>query len=98
SPRPTPVPYTTLFRSMEQGRIIEDAELKRQIATEKPYARWLAENLLPLEDLAEAPAAHQPDHKTVLLRQQDGFVVRQVRRGGFRSEEHTSELQSPDHL
>jgi glutamate synthase (ferredoxin) len=55
---------------MEQGRIIEDEELKQQIATDKPYAQWLRDNLVPLEEVAEAPAAHQPSHRTVLQRQQ----------------------------
>jgi glutamate synthase (ferredoxin) len=54
----------------EQGRIIADAELKYHIATEKPYAQWLRENLVALEDLPAAPVAHEPDHKTILQRQQ----------------------------
>jgi glutamate synthase (ferredoxin) len=55
---------------LEQGRIIADGELKHKIATEKPYAQWLRENLIALEDLPAVPAAHEPDHKTVLQRQQ----------------------------
>ncbi len=54
---------------MEQGRIIEDEEVKRAIATERPYAEWLRDNLVSLEDLADAPAAHHTDHRTVLQRQ-----------------------------
>jgi glutamate synthase domain-containing protein 2/glutamate synthase domain-containing protein 1/glutamate synthase domain-containing protein 3 len=54
---------------LEQGRIIADEELKQQIATEKPYAQWLVENIVSLEDLPEAPVAHEPDHDTVLQRQ-----------------------------
>jgi glutamate synthase domain-containing protein 2/glutamate synthase domain-containing protein 1/glutamate synthase domain-containing protein 3 len=55
---------------MEQGRIIEDEEVKQQIATAKPYAEWVRANLLPLEEIADIPAAHQPVHRTVLQRQQ----------------------------
>ncbi|MCI0380935.1 MAG: glutamate synthase large subunit, partial [Gemmataceae bacterium] len=55
---------------LEQGRIIADDELKFQIASEKPYAKWIEENLVSLEDLPEVPAPHEPDHETVLLRQQ----------------------------
>jgi glutamate synthase (ferredoxin) len=55
---------------LEQGRIIADEELKHQIATEKPYAEWLRDNLVTLEDLPDAPHVHEPDHRTVLLRQQ----------------------------
>jgi glutamate synthase (ferredoxin) len=55
---------------IEQGRIIADEELKRDITTEKPYATWLRENLVSLEQLPAGPVIHEPDHKTVLLRQQ----------------------------
>ncbi|MCI0637539.1 MAG: glutamate synthase large subunit [Gemmataceae bacterium] len=55
---------------LELGRIIADDELKYKIASEKPYAEWIEENLVSLEDLPEVPAPHEPDHETVLLRQQ----------------------------
>jgi glutamate synthase (ferredoxin) len=55
---------------LEQGRIIADEELKYDIATAQPYGQWLRENLVSLEDLPPDPVAHEPDHKTVLLRQQ----------------------------
>ncbi|MBV8879571.1 MAG: glutamate synthase subunit alpha, partial [Planctomycetaceae bacterium] len=50
-------------------RIVGDDQLKRQIALEKPYRKWLDENLTPLEAVPEAPEVHEPDHKTVLQRQ-----------------------------
>jgi glutamate synthase (NADPH/NADH) large chain len=63
-----------------QGRIIADEELKLQIAGEKPYAEWLAANLVSLEELADGPAAHDPDHATVLLRQQAfGYTTEDLR-------------------
>jgi glutamate synthase domain-containing protein 2/glutamate synthase domain-containing protein 1/glutamate synthase domain-containing protein 3 len=55
---------------LEEGRIIADEEIKQKIATEHPYGRWLEENLVSLEDLPEAPSPHEPDHDTVLTRQQ----------------------------
>src|SRR5581483_5448656 len=54
---------------MEQGRIIADEELKKQIATEHPYADWLRDNLVSLEQLPPGPRVHEPDHDTVRLRQ-----------------------------
>lgn len=36
---------------MEQGRIVDDAELKEQIAAEQPYGKWLKDNLIPSADL-----------------------------------------------
>ncbi|HEV3165824.1 MAG TPA: glutamate synthase central domain-containing protein, partial [Isosphaeraceae bacterium] len=55
---------------MEQGRIVDDEELKRTIAMAKPYGRWLREHMVPLAELPEAPAAPEPDPETLLHRQQ----------------------------
>jgi glutamate synthase (NADPH/NADH) large chain len=51
-----------------QGRIIDDEEIKTQLAAEHPYGEWLRTNLVSLKDLPEAPVA-APDHETVLTRQ-----------------------------
>jgi glutamate synthase (ferredoxin) len=53
-----------------QGRIIDDAELKHAYATEHPYGEWLKQHLVSLEELPEPPHVHEPDHETVLQRQQ----------------------------
>src|SRR5205807_6107478 len=45
-------------------------EIKYQIASEKPYAEWLRENLVTLESLPPGPHPEEPDHNTVLLHQQ----------------------------
>jgi glutamate synthase (ferredoxin) len=54
----------------EQGRIVPDEEIKQELAGAKPYGAWLAENHLLLEDLPEAAATQEPDHSSVLQRQQ----------------------------
>ncbi len=54
-----------------QGRIIDDAELKRQFASEHPYAQWLQQNLISLEQL---PAARPvPSDPPSLLKRQQVF-------------------------
>ncbi|MEO6875678.1 MAG: glutamate synthase large subunit, partial [Opitutaceae bacterium] len=53
----------------EQGRIIEDEEIKRQFANDRPYRQWLDEHLVHLEDLPAAPSVPPPDHDTLLQRQ-----------------------------
>ncbi len=53
----------------EQGRIIEDEEIKRTISTALPYRQWLNEHLVHLGDLPEAPKIEPPDHETLLQRQ-----------------------------
>jgi glutamate synthase (ferredoxin) len=53
----------------EQGRIVEDEEIKRQMANEKPYRQWLDEHLVYLEKQPPAPEVPAPDHNTLLQRQ-----------------------------
>ncbi|RME83321.1 MAG: glutamate synthase large subunit [Caldilineae bacterium] len=52
------------------GRIVSDEEIKHRYASEHPYRQWLDEHLTRLEDLPEAPPAPEPDHDTVVQRQQ----------------------------
>ena len=55
---------------VSKGRIIADEELKRQMAALHPYREWVEQNTIYLRDLHEPPSVHQPDHDTVLQRQQ----------------------------
>ena len=55
----------------EQGSIISDEELKRTIATERPYRQWLDANLTNFSDIPGEPEPEPTlDHGTVLHRQQ----------------------------
>jgi glutamate synthase (NADPH/NADH) large chain len=47
----------------EQGRIIPDDELKKSIASERPYAEWLRNQRIELRDLKvnEEPHGYDPD-------------------------------------
>jgi len=62
-------PGKMLLIDTVEGRIIDDAELKHKIASEKPYRQWLNENLIRLSELPAHPVP-EPSHETVLLRQQ----------------------------
>jgi len=55
---------------LEQGRIIDDAELKDALAVRKPYQDWLNKNQIQLKSLPEEVSAMAPDHTTLLNRQQ----------------------------
>ena len=55
---------------LEQGRIVDDEELKHAIASAKPYGKWLSEYRVPLAELPEAPEVPGPDPVTLLHRQQ----------------------------
>jgi glutamate synthase (NADPH) large chain len=62
-------PGRMLLVDTEQGRIVEDEELKREIAVEQPYGQWVRENLVLFKDLPDPPHLYEPDHETVHLRQ-----------------------------
>ncbi len=62
------------------GRIVADEELKQKIATERPYRAWLKQGLVDLESLPKPSHVYQPDHATVLLRQQAfGYTFEDLR-------------------
>ncbi|MGH8185508.1 MAG: glutamate synthase central domain-containing protein, partial [Steroidobacteraceae bacterium] len=52
-----------------EGRIVDDEEIKRAIATERPYRQWLSDYQVHLNDLPPAPEVPKPDHETLLQRQ-----------------------------
>jgi len=54
---------------MDKGRIIDDQEIKHQIASENPYRQWLSDNLVKLADIKNAPEGSEPDHDTLIQRQ-----------------------------
>ena len=62
-------PGKMLLVDTEQGRIIDDAELKRTLATAKPYREWIERTRIALDDLPE-PAPPQPTEVPLLDRQQ----------------------------
>src|SRR5258708_38969998 len=93
-PRSTLFPYTTLFRSWfvpesEPLNEVESGEIKQHVISEavtwNPLARFFLQANVSYEKSGErVPSDCLTDH--MLL----DFAAR--------SEEHTSELQSPDHL
>ena len=63
-----------------QGRIVADHELKAQMAGEHPYRQWLDQHLIRMADLPEPPHIPEPDHETVLQRQQAfGYTFEDLR-------------------
>ena len=58
---------------LEEGRIIDDAEIKASLAAAKPYKQWLEKTQFVLEDLAPAPATERPSPNETLLDRQQAF-------------------------
>lgn len=63
-------PGKMLLIDTEQGRIIDDAELKSALADSHPYAEWLDKTQIQLEKLPTEVSAMSPDSDTLLRRQQ----------------------------
>ncbi|PPK96074.1 glutamate synthase (NADPH/NADH) large chain [Kineococcus xinjiangensis] len=61
------------------GRIVEDEEVKSELAAQNPYAQWLADNIMHLQDLpAREHVVHT--HASVARRQQTfGYTEEELR-------------------
>ena len=54
----------------EQGRIVDDAELKDQLASARPYRQWLDATQIRVDKLPPEIGPMPPDPQTLLDRQQ----------------------------
>jgi glutamate synthase domain-containing protein 2/glutamate synthase domain-containing protein 3 len=62
------------------GRIISDKEIKQTLASRQPYAEWLKENQITIDQLPEPTRMHFPDSETLLRRQRAfGFTDEDLR-------------------
>ena len=62
-------PGRMLLVDTEQRRLISDEEVKKHLAARQPYAQWLKENQITLDDLPSPTNVQPTDHKTILMRQ-----------------------------
>ena len=62
-----------------KGRIVDDEEIKSQLAAEHPYREWIDSQLYDINDLPAAPL-ERPEHETVFDRQQTfGYTQEDLR-------------------
>jgi glutamate synthase (NADPH) large chain len=69
-------PGKMLLIDLEEGRIIDDAEVKQKLASAHPYADWLEQTQFKLEELPESAETHplqRPNDPETLLRHQQAF-------------------------
>jgi glutamate synthase (ferredoxin) len=65
---------------MDEGRIINDSELKEAIAKEEPYGQWLKENRINLSDLPTTASEHEDNYENIEDRQKAfGFTFEDIR-------------------
>ena len=52
-----------------EGRIVSDKEIKQKLAAQQPYAEWVKENQITIDQLPDPTRMHHPDAETLLRRQ-----------------------------
>src|SRR5215469_3422614 len=68
-------PGKMLLIDLEEGRIVEDEEIKSRLAAAEPYDEWLKEAQYKLEELPDLPEEQQqaPNDSSNLLDRQQAF-------------------------
>jgi glutamate synthase (NADPH/NADH) large chain len=66
-------PGKMLLIDLEAGRIIDDAEIKAQLADFRPYRQWLEQSQIRLENLPKAPKPAPTPAGGALLDRQQAF-------------------------
>ncbi|HEX5182355.1 MAG TPA: glutamate synthase large subunit [Allosphingosinicella sp.] len=67
-------PGRMLLIDLEEGRIVEDEEVKASLAGAQPYGEWLSETQFKLEELPAAAATARPERpEAELIRIQKAF-------------------------
>ncbi|TGN14521.1 glutamate synthase large subunit [Leptospira ilyithenensis] len=90
-------PGRMLLIDMEKGQILDDEEIKKQISTQKPYKKWVDENMIRLHSLPDPENVKQPQHESILERQrafgythEDVFTI--IKPMGVAGEEPTGSM------
>ncbi len=52
-----------------EGRIVSDKEIKQKLSSRQPYAEWVKENQITIDQLPDPTRMHHPDAETLLRRQ-----------------------------
>src|SRR3954468_10080583 len=85
-------PGKIFYVNLEAGRIVEDGEIKHEVATQKPYGRWYKDHAVHLDDLPDKAPEHAPGDP-LLTRQllfgysQEDLRITLAQMGGSKAEE-----------
>ncbi len=62
-------PGRMFILDLEQGRIVEDEEAKKEIVSRKPYRQWVNENMIKMTHLPSPDSIYNADFSTLRERQ-----------------------------
>ncbi|MBS1895628.1 MAG: glutamate synthase large subunit [Actinobacteria bacterium] len=73
-------PGQIVLVDLERGELLEDAEIKEQVARRRPYGRWHREGILDLDELPTPDPPPRPDRATAhALRLAFGYTQEDLR-------------------
>jgi glutamate synthase (NADPH/NADH) large chain len=73
-------PGRIFYADLEEGRIIDDAELKGRYINRHPYRTWVEANRVTLDDLPRVEVTHRPNPELRLpLQQSFGYTLEDLR-------------------
>jgi len=73
-------PGRTFYIDLEEGRIIEDAEIKDRYVSLHPYRTWVDQNSIHLDDMPVAEVVYKPNPETLLMRQRVfGYTLEDIK-------------------
>src|SRR4051794_28197051 len=61
-----------------KGRIVDDEEIKAELAAERPYQEWLDAGLFHLDELPPGDYVRMPHHRVVLRQQIFGYTYEEL--------------------
>jgi glutamate synthase domain-containing protein 2/glutamate synthase domain-containing protein 1/glutamate synthase domain-containing protein 3 len=64
---------------LERGRIVEDEEVKREVATAQPYGEWYSRNAVPFKDLPPSHEVTLSDQPLPLRQRAFGYTQEDLR-------------------
>jgi len=67
-------PGKIFFIDTELGKIVNDSEIKKEMAAKEPYADWIKKEMVPLKDLPEVPAKDHGGEDTMTLMKAFGYT------------------------
>ncbi|MBF0284620.1 MAG: glutamate synthase large subunit [Magnetococcales bacterium] len=63
---------------MEQGRIVEDEEIKQQIVSRQPYGQWVRDELVTLDQLPPQPPSCRSGESLLKCQQMFGYTEEDI--------------------
>src|SRR5690606_23470335 len=60
------------------GRIVDDEDIKDELAAEHPYAQWLEQGMVAVDDIEAPPHIHMPHDRVTLRQQVFGYTTEEL--------------------